>query len=733
MTGEHIRGIPRTYEKEITLADTPYTLSVGFNCMKVDTTGGNVRVNLPNVNYPIDVIKTSSDSYIVTVWVGGVQTATVAGELSKITIENAEVTADEPWYPYDAIVGIAGVSGDGGEVLAKDRFGRVIARGIAGTDDSTVIQAAITFSDHRVVLKKNTYYINPGITIYGKSHFCLDLGGSTLIRTAGYAGQISGTLTVAIITAHDCEYTDIFNGILDCNNMYGSTGIYFSGKAHTVPVQKNHNNAAYNLEVKNAHTYSNSETRIGYGIFAYDPVNILIEDNTCHNNNVGIFLRGSYELYGLPDPGALHNKIIDNLTYNNRAQHSLYAGIGIYVYGLPCTEISRNHVSENRLGMYVGEGDSTDYGYVINSNIVTDNENQGIHAADLAVVTKFSFISKNTCALNGHSGMIIGRNSIISGNVCYNNGQIGVPYDMLDAGIEVYFSLTPAFKSIIIGNICFDDQIIHTQKYGYLDGSQVSPGNTLIGNDFTQCLVPMSIRGSSVVGHSENTITTNVTAVNNSVYNVIGSALTTIILPSTTFPGSKIKIIGTGSCGWKIAQNVHDQIIVNGLPTSAGIAGYVASTSNYDTIELLCAKHRYYSMMYHSPLTRVTSNANGGTVDWTDIANIGGGSLTGPTSTAAVATSAANATTYYAKLTNFNFVIPAGATIDGVVVTTWGRASHNEINNYGVDSEVKLILADGSISVNNKASAVNWNVAESNYYGIKSYGNCYDLWGETFT
>jgi parallel beta-helix repeat protein len=113
----------------------------------VDTTGGNVRVNLPNVNYPIDVIKTSSDSYIVTVWVGGVQKATVAGELSKITIDNAEVTADEPWYPYDAIVGIAGVSGDGGEILAKDRYGRVIAggRGVAGTDDRTIIHAAQTY------------------------------------------------------------------------------------------------------------------------------------------------------------------------------------------------------------------------------------------------------------------------------------------------------------------------------------------------------------------------------------------------------------------------------------------------------------------------------------------------------------------------------------------------------------------------------------------------------------
>jgi hypothetical protein len=45
-------------------------------------------------------------------------------------------------------VGIAGVSGDGGEVLAKDRYGRVIAggRGVAGTDDYDVISTAYTNS-----------------------------------------------------------------------------------------------------------------------------------------------------------------------------------------------------------------------------------------------------------------------------------------------------------------------------------------------------------------------------------------------------------------------------------------------------------------------------------------------------------------------------------------------------------------------------------------------------------
>jgi hypothetical protein len=143
----HARNSVRSVEKSLTLADSPYTvLPYIYNVIKVNTTGGNVRVNLPTVDYPIDVIKTSSDAYIVTIWVGGTQVGEVAGELSVVTIENAEVTVDEPWYPYDAIVGIAGVSGDGGEVLAKDRYGRVISggRGVAGTDDGTILSWLLT-------------------------------------------------------------------------------------------------------------------------------------------------------------------------------------------------------------------------------------------------------------------------------------------------------------------------------------------------------------------------------------------------------------------------------------------------------------------------------------------------------------------------------------------------------------------------------------------------------------
>jgi hypothetical protein len=191
MSGEHIRGIPRTYEKEITLADTPYTLSVGFNCVKVDTTGGNVRVNLPDVNYPIDVIKTSSDSYIVTVWVGGVQKATVAGELSKITVENAEVTADEPWYPYDVIVGIAG-----DEILAKNKYGKVISRGVAGEDDAAFVSSILSSDSNVLVLSD---------MILTSEIFLTNLSNCNLIASPGVCITRNVASNLSAISINGCD------------------------------------------------------------------------------------------------------------------------------------------------------------------------------------------------------------------------------------------------------------------------------------------------------------------------------------------------------------------------------------------------------------------------------------------------------------------------------------------------------------------------------------------------
>lgn len=213
----HARNAVRSIEKTLTLADSPYTvLPYIYNVIKVDTTGGNVRVNLPDANYPIDVIKTSSDAYIVTVWVGGVQIGEVAGPMSKITVENAEVTKDEPRYPYDAIILIAGVPGDGGEVLAKDKFGRVIARGVAGTDDDAIRD--IVFASYDDILLVGSHHWTTAPTFRSN----LKVRGHGIENTMIY---LDADVSLDFV---DCNYSSFGNCSIYVFNGYASSVLKIS-------------------------------------------------------------------------------------------------------------------------------------------------------------------------------------------------------------------------------------------------------------------------------------------------------------------------------------------------------------------------------------------------------------------------------------------------------------------------------------------------------------------------
>lgn len=81
-------------------------------------------------------------------------------------------------------------------------------------------------------------------------------------------------------------------------------------------------------------------------------------------------------------------------------------------------------------------------------------------------------------------------------------------------------------------------------------------------------------------------------------------------------------------------------------------------------------------------------------------------------------------TTHYLKATAFGFAIPAGATIDGISVEIecWSA------NAGDVDSEVRLVKADGSIGGTNKATGGSFPSTEA----YRSYGGSTDLWGESW-
>lgn len=356
-SGEHYKAIPRTHEKSITLVDTPYTLPLGYNQVKVDTTGGNVRVNLPNVNYPIDVIKTSSDSYIVTVWVAGVQKATVAGPMSKITIENAEVTKDEPWYPYDAIVGIAGVSGDGGEVLAKDRYGRVIASGVAGTDDAAIINAvyALLASGGSVLLCNGNYIAEETISPSSYTRLSGQNTRKTIITAKnGLNADVISTYAASANGTDFCHCIEIENLTVEGNKNNQTAGncIYFVNQKYS-RIENCYIDHAYEAGIK---IYGNAPL----GKYA-DLTNILY--NRIYNS----------KLYGIYMAGYTYGH---RLVGNTLASNILYgcSDAGLYVIAAQECHFMQNNCHGNLVGMYINYVTSAEFV----QNHSEDNQQQGV-------------------------------------------------------------------------------------------------------------------------------------------------------------------------------------------------------------------------------------------------------------------------------------------------------------------------------------------------------------------
>lgn len=66
------------------------------------------------------------------------------------------------------------------------------------------------------------------------------------------------------------------------------------------------------------------------------------------------------------------------------------------------------------------------------------------------------------------------------------------------------------------------------------------------------------------------------------------ATLITFTLPVTAAFGTAISLIGKGAGGWIIAQNAGQNIQVGSVSSSVGVGGSVASTNQFDSINLIC-------------------------------------------------------------------------------------------------------------------------------------------------
>jgi hypothetical protein len=96
-----------------------------------------------------------------------------------------------------------------------------------------------------------------------------------------------------------------------------------------------------------------------------------------------------------------------------------------------------------------------------------------------------------------------------------------------------------------------------------------------------------AVAGGGLIGWTNVTGTTQSIFPGNGYVTNNGS-LVVLTLPATAAFGTVISIVGLGAGGWRIDQNAGQNIQVGSLSSTTGTSGSVASTNQFDSINLVC-------------------------------------------------------------------------------------------------------------------------------------------------
>lgn len=126
------------------------------------------------------------------------------------------------------------------------------------------------------------------------------------------------------------------------------------------------------------------------------------------------------------------------------------------------------------------------------------------------------------------------------------------------------------------------------------DGAGNFNGRTLTAGSGINITNPDGIAGNPTISSTTTTLiwtevtgTTQAMNVSNG-YISSNAALVTFTLPATAAIGDQVQVLGKGAGGWKINQASNQQINLGILATSVGTSGSLASTKQFDTVELRC-------------------------------------------------------------------------------------------------------------------------------------------------
>jgi hypothetical protein len=375
----------------------------------------------------------------------------------------------------------------------------------------------------------------------------------------------------------------------------------------------------------------------------------------------------------------------------------------------------------------LNNSDRTAAALTINVGATLDDDNQNLTITG-------NVVNNGTFGTSGGALIMSGANTTLSGNGIFNDTDVQI--DALGISLPVGSSM--AFTNQAQLRVGRDNTGSFTLN-GTITGAGLSSGDRILRVYQDSSAI---INGSIVAPNAYIRIEQDASLTNNGTVNVqyldsdgnnptsvwtqgINSTLTISLTPANAWrgtfnasaTGNTINFNGTSSVltpsagYWNLAGTIfpgacpHGKIVLGSDPCPVG--GPVSVTANPGRC-----------------VNDTTVGARAWTPSPTNRVNTSNNSYATATASNAISTQLTN----YLKCTGYGFAIPAGSTINGIVVRVERKIS-NTTSASGKDNDVKLLNAAGTIVGTNHATLTAYTTADV----IEAHGTAADTWGAGLT
>ena len=491
-------------------------------------------------------------------------------------------------------------------IVSGDGLGEFNFRGFDGTsyiDTSRIISTSSgTIAANRIGSNLE-FYTHPDSAVASTQRMVINSEGNVTINA-----PVSGTaLTIAAggetITAGDLTITSgnvylpnttstpigvVFQGGNRFIHSFGASGCTYVGQnAGSIAVANTSNNttAVGNNALTNI-TTGNDNVAVGnsaLGLVTTSGNNVAMGTRaaqyTTGDNNTAI---GFDALRGFAPGSAsgIRNTAVGSVAgiSNNTGSENVY--IGFYA-GSTTTGGSENVVVGSQAFVNANASQNVVIGYQ------AGYASTGFTAC--TVVGKFALNNTNTGLYNLMLGYGSGTNftGAESSNICLHSDGVLADSNTLRIGQSTGAGNRQLNRAFICGidgvNVGSVAKVV-TMASDQLGTATITAG---AGISVTPGANTITIATTNGIAWTEVTGTTQAMAVD-SGYIANNAGLVTLTLPATAVVGDRIRIAGKGAGGWRCGQNAGQTINFGNTATTAGVAGYIDSTNQYDALELLC-------------------------------------------------------------------------------------------------------------------------------------------------